>query len=273
MQTDQMPVGTWVLGVKAIDNVIKPGQVVGQYSINAATTEVTVTSDAAAFLVDSYDFDTPTLTNMASYTLGPTDPATYYVTEDDAPWDTKFSAALATYTDPLATYHASVTSTWLGEAEDFGQMLAGQWTGTSTVVAIGGSYTSYLGLSDDNDADPYDYASGLSRKANGRFARLKHEALTTSTLSVTVPAQNIRVEVIPREEAFTVTTSASVETTVTLEGEYAKVTAIIVTPLGTTDMSYSINNIVLGSPSTFGIRLFEAGVQVAASAIGILKGV
>lgn len=214
MQSDTIPVGSWTLGVKAIDSIL-------QYSANAATANVTVTSDANSFLVDTYDSDTPTLTNMASYTLARTDPNTYYITEDGVAWDTKYSAAMDTYTDALATYHASITSTWLGESEDFGQLLGGQWTGTATVAAISGSLDSYLGFS--TDGSTWSYLSGLSQKQNARFARLKHEALTTSTMRVTVPTQSVRIDAVPREEVGTGTSSASAATTVALANDYVAV--------------------------------------------------
>lgn len=265
-RTKQIPVGDWVLGVKAIDSI-------GQYSENAATTNVSVTSDAAAFFVDTRPFETPTLTNMAAYTLARTDPNTYYVTEDGVAWDTKFSAAMDTYTNPLATYHNSVTSTWESEGEDFGQILSGQWTGTATVAAITGSLTSYIGLSDDGSTDPYDWASGLSRKATGRFAKLKHESLTTATLSVTVPTQNIRLDVVPREERISGTTSSTGAYTVNLDGVFTEAIAVLITPLGTTDLSYAVDNIVLGVGGSFDLYIFDGGTQVACAFIGIFKGV
>jgi predicted phage tail protein len=54
--SDQVPVGTWKFHVKALDSV-------GQYSATAATVNVTVTSDASAFLIDTYDQTAPTPTN------------------------------------------------------------------------------------------------------------------------------------------------------------------------------------------------------------------
>lgn len=267
IQSDTVPVGDWVIGVKALDSV-------GQYSADAATANVSVTSDASAFFVDSYDSDTPTLTNMASYTLAPTDPNVYYVTEDGVAFETKFSSGLDTYTDPLATYHNSVTSTWLGEPEDFGQILGGQWSGTATVEAINGSYISYIGLSDDNSLDPYDYASGLSRKANGRFARLKHEALTTATLLVTVPTQNIRLDAVPREEVGSGTSSASAATTVTLANVYVATKKLTITPKGTAARIAVFDNIVLGDPTTFDVYIFDAaGTQVACDFLYQFQGV
>ena len=233
-----MPVGTWVLGVKAFDSV-------GQYSANATTATVVVTSDANSFLVDSYDQTDPALTNMVEYRLAPTDANRYFVTDDGVVFGTKYSAALGTYTDPLATYHASVTSTWLGEGtDDFGQLLSGQWTGTATVAAINGSLLSYLGYSVDGST--WIYGEGLSHKLNARFARLKHEALTTSTLLVTIPDQSIRVDAVPREETGTGTSSASGPVTIILENQYTAVKKLTITPQGSTARSSTFDNVVIG---------------------------
>lgn len=257
LTSDQIPTGTWKVWVKALDSV-------GQYSTTAATATVVVTSDAAAFFVDSYDSTTPTLTNMAAYTLAPSDPATYYVTEDGAMFGTKYSNQLATYGNPLATYHASITSTWLGEAEDFGQLLGGQWTGIATVAALSGSLTSYLGISADGSS--WAYTSGLSAKANGRFGRIKHEALTTSTLNVTVPQQTIRLDAIPREEVGTGTSSASAAVTVTLENDYVAVKKLTITPEGNTARSATYDNVILGNPTTFDVHVFnDAGARIASA--------
>lgn len=257
LTSDQIPVGTWMLYVKALDSV-------GQYSANAASATVTVTSDASAFLVDSYDSDSPTLTNMAGFTLHPTDAHTHYVTEDGATVASKFGSALSTYTSVLATYHSSVTSTWLGEAEDFGMLLGGQWTGAADVAALSGSLISYLGFSTDGSS--WTYLSGLSQKQNSRFARFKHEATTTSTLKVTVPTQNIRLDAIPREEVGTGTSSASGPVTITLENDYVAVKKLTITPEGTTARSATYDNVVVGNPTTFDVYVFnDSGVKIAST--------
>jgi hypothetical protein len=241
MQTYQMPTGAWTLGVKAIDSV-------GQYSANAATAAVTVTSDAGSFLVSSYEQTAPTLTNMASYTLAPTDTATYYVTEDGATAASKFPTSPASsYTAIAATYHASLTSTWLGEAEDFGLSLSGNWSGSAVVNDLSGSHTSALGLSPDGSA--WTYYAGLSTKQTGRFARLRHEATGTATMRVTVPGQSIRLDAIPREEVGSATSSASNAATVYLSGDYTATKRVTITPTGTTAASHTVDNVGRNAPN------------------------
>jgi hypothetical protein len=252
------PAGTWRYHVKAIDSV-------GQYSTTAKTLDITVTTDAAAFLVDSYDQTAPTLTNMVAYTLAPTDAHTYYITDDAVAFGTKFSSNLGTYGNALATYHNSVTSTWLGEnADDWGSVLGGQWTGTADVTDIGGSHISYFGHSTDGSS--WTYLSGLSQKVNARFARLKHEALTTSTMLVTVPTQNIRLDAIPRSETGTGTSSAAAAVTVTLANDYIATKKLTVTALGNTARMAVADNIVVGNPTTFDVYVFnDAGTKIASS--------
>lgn len=251
------PAGTWRYSVKAIDSV-------GQYSTTAKTVDITVSTDAASFLVYSYDHTSPTLTNMVAYTLAPTDPHTYYITDDGVAFGTKFSSTLGSYTNPLAQTHNNVTSTWLGESEDFGSLLGGQWTGTADVTDVSGSHISYFGHSTDGSS--WTYPSGLSQKVNARFARLKHEALTTATMMVAVPTQNIRLDAIPRSETGSGTSSAAGPVTVTLANDYIAVKKLTVTALGTTARMAVADNIVTGDPTTFDVYVFnDAGTKIASS--------
>ena len=251
LETVQMPAGTWTLHVKALDSV-------QQYSASAATCTVVVTSDAAAFFVSSYDQTAPTLTNMAEYSLARDDTQRYFVTEDGVAWDTKFTAALDTYTGPLASVHSSVTSTWLGESEDFGLDLGGQWTASATVADISGTHISYIGSAMAAAPGTFTYTAGLSQKFNARFARIKHEALTGSTLQVIVPTQSIRLDAVPREEVGSGTSSASGPTTVTLANLYVAVKKLTITPQGTTARSATFDNIVIGPTTvTFDVYVFN----------------
>ena len=257
LTTDQLAVGTWTLHVKALDSV-------QQYSTTAATVTVTVTSDSAAFLIDTKLQTAPTLANMAEYALARTDANRYFVTEDGAAFGAKFASALSTYTSALATYHSSLTSTWTGEVEDFGLLLGGQWTGAATVADLSGSHTSYLGYSVDNVS--WSYPSGLSQKVNARFAKLKHEALTTSTLLVTIPDQSIRVDAIPREEVGSGTSSAAGPVTITLTNAYVALKKLTITPQGTTARSATFDNVVLGAVTTFDVYIFnDAGTKIASA--------
>ena len=251
----EIPVGTWTMHVKAIDSVFL-------YSVTAATVNVTVTSDANAFLINSYDQTAPTLTNMAEYALARDDLNRYFVTEDAVVFATKYSAALSTYISPLASYHNSITSTWLGEGEDFGLLLGGDWLCDATVADISGTHISYFGYS--TDGTTYTFVSGLNQKVNARFARLKHEALTTSTLLVTIPTQKIRLNAIPREEVGSGTSSASGAVTITLANSFVFVKKLTITPIGNTARSGMPDNIILGAVSSFDVHIFnDSGARIA----------
>jgi hypothetical protein len=160
-----------------------------------------------------------------------------------------------------------MTSTWLGESEDFGLDLGGNWTGTATVEDVSGTHISYFGSAMAAAPSTWSYATGLSQKLNARFARLKHEALTTATLKVTIPTQSIRLDAIPREETGTGTSSAAGPVTVTLTGVYVACKKLNVTPEGTTARSATYDNIVLGvSSTTFDVYVFnDAGTKIASN--------
>lgn len=260
LQSDQIPTGTWTLHVKALDSV-------GQYSTAAATVNVTVTSDVSSFLVSSYDQTAPTLTNMAEYALARTDPNRYFVSEDGVMAATKFPSTASSYGNVAATYHSSMTSTWLGESEDFGLDLGGNWTGSATVEDVSGTHISYFGSAMAAAPSTWSYASGLSQKLNARFARLKHEALTTATMKVTIPTQSIRLDAIPREEVGTSTSSAAGPVTITLANVYVACKKLTITPQGTTARSATFDNIVLGvSSTTFDVYVFnDAGTKIASN--------
>jgi hypothetical protein len=268
---DIIPVGVWVIGIKAVDSVIKPGQTMGQTSVVATTTNVTVTSDAASFLVDSYDQTAPTLTNMTAFHLAPWDTHTYYVTDDGVPFDTKFPNPIDSYTNPLDTYHNAVASTWLGEGEDFGELLGGQWTGTADVADLSGSHVSSIGFSTNGSS--YSYLAGLSQKQNARFARLKHEATGAATMLVTAPSQKIRIDAVPRTEVVWGTTSATGPVTVTLTNAYVACKRLVVTALGAGAGYCKADAISPGSPTTFQVNGMDGSSRVAIPFMAEWEGV
>lgn len=211
IRTSVIPSGTWRVLVCARDRN-------KTYSLVPTTAMVTVTQDSGSFLISSFEQTAPTLTNMAEYSLAPWDSTRYFVTEDNVPWDTKFPNAMDTYVDPLATYHAAVTSTWLGEAEDVGLSLGGNWTATADVVAISGAIDSYMGFSESLSV--WDYVKGLAQKQVGRFVRLMHQAVGAATLGVMVPRQTIRVDAVGRTERHAIMTATTGRTVVRLTDRY-----------------------------------------------------
>lgn len=261
------PAGTWDFLVCARDSV-------GQYSPTPARITITVTLDVNSFLVDNHDFSagTPTLTNMIEYSL-PGDPRRYFVSEDGVAAATKFPGATASsYAAIAATYHNSMTSEFATNACDFGQALAGNWSGDIDSEALSGSVSDVLSLSSDGSA--YADQAGLIAKTVARFGKLKSTALTTGTLKVTMPAATLRIDAIPRVEHGTVTTSASTYVTVTLANAYASVKAIVLTPLGSAAIHAVADAIVVGVSASFRVYAFNAaGAQVAASVMWEFQGV
>ncbi len=251
-----IPVGTWKIWGKALDSV-------GQYSTNAASVTITVTSDASAFLVDRYEQTAPTLSNVAEYALNRYDGVRRFVTEDGAMFGTKYSANLATYTNALATYHASVTSTLTGESEDFGQVLGGDWRGETVSSALSGSISQILETSQNGSA--WTTHAGLTAKTNARFARVKLTALTTATLYAEIPGQAVRLDAIPRSEVGAGTSSAAGAVTITLANQYTAVKRLTITPEGSTARSYTYDAISLGVPTTFQVHIFDAAGNRIAS--------
>lgn len=268
-QTAIIPPGTWTVHVKAVDSI-------RQRSAAAASCSVTVTLDANAFLISTYDQTNPTVANMAEYHLAPTNPARYWVTDDGVPWDIKFAAAMGTYTEPLATYHDPVTATWTGEAEDFGLLLSGSWTGNADTTVLNGAPTSHIELSDTTAV--WNTSPTTAAKGTARFARLLHQSAGADTLCVIAGTQQVSLSAIPRSElcpvATPATSSATGPVTITLAHAYVKATNVAVTLLGTTAASYKVNNIIVGATTSFEVYVFDvAGNKIVCPFLWQFDGV
>lgn len=268
-QTAIIPPGTWTVHVKAVDSI-------RQRSAAAASCSVTVTLDANAFLISTYDQTNPTVANMAEYHLAPTNPARYWVTDDGVPWDIKFAAAMGTYTEPLATYHDPVTATWTGEPEDFGLLLSGSWTGSADTTVVNGAPSSHIELSDTTAV--WNTSPTTAAKSTARFARLLHRSDGTDTLCVKAGTQQVSLSAIPRTEVCPVaspaSSSATGPVTITLAHAYVKATAIGVTLLGTTAASYKVDNIIVGATTRFDVYVFDvAGNKIVCQFLWDFNGV
>ncbi len=90
----------------------------------------------------------------------------------------------------------------------------------------------------------WSYLQGLSQRANGRFGRLKHEATGAATLQVIIPAQTLRVDVVPRVEPTfrNVMSLATGGKRLQCANVYTAYTKINVEPIGATPLSYSIDD-------------------------------
>lgn len=229
-----VPPGTWVFGVKAIDSV-------EQYSVNAATKQIEVTSDIDSFLSDIAAFTNPSTINMTAYYVhgervwttnfgdgmgfgySNTDNATG--TLDGTMADTGNPATARILADP----HTAGTSEWLSESYDFGVSMGGTWAANVDVTNDAGVYQPYIEVSTDGSS--WSSLNGLSVVATGRFVRLR---LQTEGVMTVRGVPTIRVNAIARRESFQITTNAGAPYTITLARRYAKIKAILVTPNGST---------------------------------------
>lgn len=266
-QTGDIPAGTWVIYCKAVDSV-------RQESPNAATVTGTVTLDSDAYLVDSHDHTSPSVSGMAEYSLGPWDATRRWVTEDGRTAAAKFPDVAATYDQIAATYHDGSASAWWGEPEDFGLSLSGTWTGMGAFDLLAGAGSSHIETSDD--ASTWRQAVSTSDLDTARFARLRHKS-ASGVIRVALGAadlQQVRLAAIPRSFEGDATSSASGPVTITLPQQLAKFTAITVQPLASAAMIGVPDNLTLGDPTTFDAYVFDtAGNKVAAAFKWTAKGV
>lgn len=258
-QIKTIPAGTWTLYVDDLDSVLN-------YSGTPATTAVTVTLDVNAYLAAEYSHSAPTVAGMTEYRLGPTDAHRYWVTEDARPLHVKMPGTLDAYdaTD-LATYHDGSPSSWHGEAEDFGiSGLSGTWRGTGDITVHAGAAGSYIEVSPD--ATTWDRGISDSMLATGRFARHVYDS-DSGVFGVALAAaeptgQGVRLDVIPRTYTGTGTSSASGATTITLDGPCAKFTELQITPIGATERTWAVDNLVPGDPASFDMSIFSGGIRI-----------
>jgi len=251
-QTKDVPEGTFEFSIWAQDKN-------GIEADTAATIVIEVTSDADAFLADTYNFDfstdehaVGTLTNVVSYNLR-IDTRTFFVTnmgDSFAVSPTDFVAA-----DPLANYHAVGASAWLSETKDFGVLLTGSWNLTHDVTALLGNVTIELELSADDAT--YVVFTGAA-KGEFRYARVRISTFNppgTATSYVKTPLMSLKVNVVPLEESgeATSTASAGIGKTIPLSREYTALKEIVAQPKNTaatgTAVTAVVDTIVIG-PNT-----------------------
>lgn len=241
-----VPAGSWDFLVCALDSV-------GQYSPTPARRSITVTLDAASILVDRHDYSAPTASGMQEYSLWPTDPFRRWVSEDDVLMADKFTNALTDYPEPMAAYAAGANS-WQTETHDFGIALSGNWTAELAVTPLAGTVDQYLDLSPDGST--WSAHAGLTAKTGGRFARLRVDAV--GAVLVLLPVAQLRIDAIPRQEEGIARSSAAGPSTVTLAGVYALSKGLPqITVAGTGFATATVDNIVVGTPTTFDVYVFD----------------
>ena len=139
MVTKLLSAGSWRLLVKGLDSVRTGTYPFGQESVNAKYKDVTVTSDANAFLVASGSWTNPLLKKMVLH-------GNAWVTDFSDTWNSLFTAAMSTYTNALYTYHTAGTSSLLTEIIDVGASTTGDWRATASYSDLSGTAVPQLEL-------------------------------------------------------------------------------------------------------------------------------
>lgn len=251
-----VPAGTWYVMIKAIDSV-------GVYSDNATSVSVTVEASNTVRLLASGSLGMNATDSVNMVRIGSADEWVTAISGDT--WNSLFTAAMSTYTNALYTYHSSGTSTWYSESLDAGSVVTGTWQATHLGVALSGSITAVLQTSTDGSS--WTTQTELTARASARYARVRLQALTTSTLHVTGKA-SIRVDTEYREESGSGTTDGSGILSVTLDGVYTSLIRVVANPTATAARSWTITDWTSGDPSSFKIRLFNSsGTAVASESV------
>lgn len=270
--TDDIQEGTWLFFIKAMDAI-------GQYSANAASNEVTVTTDNDSFFLGTL---TPTISAYSVNIFSHTDrygKIRAWSEKDDVVVNTVFTSVANTYARVACTYSLASASTLFTLYWDLG--LAGSSdlvSGTMTTTLNGisakyGSITKTLQTSlntttwTDNDAT-------APVKGSFAYARVKIAAAANSCLLLTA-LPTMRMDAVVREESGRVTTVSSGPKRISLKNTYGGASAIMLTPSGTASRAAVYDAINLATtPQTFDIYLFNAsGTQIAGDVSYRFQGV
>lgn len=124
--------------------------------------------------------------------------------------------------------------------------------------------TSTAGSGTHTAKDWTQYSAGAA-KTSARWGRYRIQAAAASAFSMFIPDVRIRVDAIPRNEhgdfANLPVSNASGATTITLSNEYTKFKQIVVTPIGTTPINWSVDNVLVGATPSFDVYLFNGSTN------------
>lgn len=235
-----LPVGTHRFYVKARDSV-------GQLSANAVYADVTITSDADAFL-QSREFVNPNLTgaNLAEYpSVEGVWKKRWATSVASDSWNAVMPDPLTSGANPVISYHANATSKFVGESWDLGAETVADWTLEATVTVLSGAVSYYIETSPDGST--WTRQPGLGWSGATRFIRPVIEALTSSTFILEAPPK-ISFAAESRLESGVITTSASGGTLVDLSGAYAAVQDLQLTAINTTASRTCVADRILVHP-------------------------
>jgi hypothetical protein len=161
---------------------------------------------------------------------------------------------------------------WETEHHDFGASFSGTWAGVADFIDNGGGAVAYLDLSTVDSG--YTAYSGLTAAVTARWAKMR---VASSNPFIVTGLGLVRVTVVGRSESGSVTTSATVATTVSLANRYAKAVSIQLTAAsGSTPRFPTYDNVVVGTGVTnsFDAYAFDAaGAKQATSCAWVFTGI
>lgn len=175
--TTVIPAGDRRIWVKALDSVRTDAFPHGQESASAASYDFTASSSSVSN-TDEHAPGSVTLTNMIAYDGG------YVTAVSGDTFAALFWSALSTYTNPLATYHASGTSGLVTDTIDLGTVAATSVETTLAWTDLSGTGQPYIEHK-VNSGDSWTRVNGQSAIVNARYLRWGIEATTTETIHVT----------------------------------------------------------------------------------------
>ncbi|MBL0142667.1 MAG: hypothetical protein IPP91_11340 [Betaproteobacteria bacterium] len=230
-----LPVGTWRLGVKAIDSV-------GNYSATETTVDLTITTDANSFAQER-EFTSPTLTNMVAIPpLEGVNKSRWATRIAADQWNSVMPNPVNSGGNPVISYHASGDQKWLGETWDLANTIAGDWSLIPYVSVLSGS--AIYSIETSPDGSTWTPHTGTAWNGSTRFIRPVIQALGTSTIVVYQPPKIAFIATIKKSSGGPVTSLASGGKTIVLPDHYAQL-ATKITPLGTTARMATVDNVVI----------------------------
>lgn len=187
LTTTQVPAGTWRFWVKGLDSVRTDAYPYGQESVSATYVDIEVIASNTSSSTD-YTPGGVTLSNMIVYPPGG------WITAFSETWSSLFTAAMSTYGNAVATYHAAGTSSLVSDSVDAGVSQLSQITATLAHTNISGTaqpYLEYKVLS----GDAWTRVNGLTANVTGRYFRVGIETTAANAAMIVSALGVIRVTI------------------------------------------------------------------------------
>jgi hypothetical protein len=232
--TRVVPSGEWRFFIKGLDEVRTAQYPFGQESVNAAVLDLTVTSDAAAFLAGQHQFTTAgELLNMRE--LVDDHGEKYWVTDMGESWNSLFPSIMNSYTAPLASYHAPGLSRVSSTHHNFNALFTGQWGATVDFSPIGqpstGSTGALMNLDTADTGYPMQTLVPGTRNATAQWGFNSIFTYDVGTILVRSLGE-IHVTSVTRDEGRPLVFTSSQPLVVHLTGKYLGLTNLSIQAQG-----------------------------------------